>query len=324
MKNLALFDINDSDSDSNVITEPQLGGVALRSVDDQCELPQKRQTLEDTPCVAVRPLYFRFKHVAERIVAAVMVVLLSPLILFLIVLVRLTSSGPGIYRQERVGLNRQTFDVFKLRTMYSDAEADGQAKWCTKGDPRITPLGRFLRRTHLDELPQLWNVAIGDMSLTGPRPERPVICEKLKTQIPGYYQRTLVKPGITGLAQINLEPDTSIDDVRRKQCLDLHYIQTAGLWLDTRMVFATFLRMFGIRGARVMRWMGLCRRHVIETSGIPMPMADPARTVLPTSHGHIDDPAQDVESGRSAQSVGTPSNRRRHRAFRIDTRRAPK
>ena len=213
-------------------------------------------------------VYLRAKYALERALAGVLLVALSPLIVALIALVRLTSKGPGLYRQERVGLNRKPFYVIKLRTMYDDAEADGQAKWSQKGDPRITPLGRFLRKTHLDELPQLWNVFTGDMSMTGPRPERPCICARLSKHIPNYYSRILVKPGITGISQINLEPDRTIDDVRRKQCLDLHYIETLNCWLDVRIVFATLLRVFGIRGDLVTKWMGLCRKSVLESNGL--------------------------------------------------------
>ena len=117
------------------------------------------------------------------------------------------------------------------------------------------------------------------MSLTGPRPERPCICEKLASHIRGYYARTNVKPGITGIAQINLEPDCTIDDVRRKQCLDLHYIQHANAWLDMRMIFATVLRMFGIRGSVVTRWMGLCRKDVIEAAGLTESDRHTSRTI---------------------------------------------
>ncbi|QEF99610.1 UDP-N-acetylgalactosamine-undecaprenyl-phosphate N-acetylgalactosaminephosphotransferase [Stieleria maiorica] len=268
-----MFEFNDSDSDSSVATEPKEPALhrpdptTYRASEPSAVARRGRLAMNATP-KAIHPIYFPVKYFCERVLALGALVIVAPVILILVILVRATSKGPGIYRQERVGLGRKSFDVFKLRTMYQDAEADGRAKWSQKGDPRITPLGRFLRRTHLDELPQLWNVVIGDMSLTGPRPERPSICEKLKQHIPNYYARTEVKPGITGLAQINLEPDCTIDDVRRKQCLDLHYIHHANLWLDLRMLFATVLRMIGIRGSVVTRWMGLCRKHVIEAQGL--------------------------------------------------------
>lgn len=280
-----MFDFNDSDSDSSIATETQ-AVVALRhrhsdyvTPDLSASVPIGRSTGSSrTP--DAHPVYFPVKYCCERVFATVALVAVSPLILALIVLVRLTSKGAGLYRQERVGLNQTTFDVFKLRTMRIDAEADGQAKWSQKGDPRITWLGRILRRTHLDELPQLWNVAAGDMSLTGPRPERPLICDVLQKHVSGYYSRTHVKPGITGLAQINLEPDSTISDVHRKQCLDMDYIQHSNIWLDLRMVFATVLRMAGIRGSHVNRWMGLCRKDVIESAGLSVSDCRGSETIV--------------------------------------------
>jgi lipopolysaccharide/colanic/teichoic acid biosynthesis glycosyltransferase len=167
-----------------------------------------------------------------------------------------------------MGLNGQRFQIIKLRSMRVDAEKEGKAVWCVKQDPRVTRLGRVLRKLHLDELPQLLNVAKGEMSLVGPRPERPPICEKLADQIEDYYRRNVVKPGVTGLAQINLPPDETVEDVRRKQILDLRYIEEANFWLDSRMIIATALRMFGFRGVTVIKWMRLCRMHLVNSSPV--------------------------------------------------------
>lgn len=161
-------------------------------------------------------------------------------------------------------MNGKLFDVVKLRSMIVDAESNGEAKWCVTNDARITTVGRILRRLHLDELPQLYNVVKGEMSLVGPRPERPEICEKLAQQIACYYDRNTVKPGITGLAQINLPPDETIDDVRRKQVLDLHYIDQANAWLDARIMILTGLYLIGINGEKLIEMMGLNRKHLIE------------------------------------------------------------
>ncbi len=219
----------------------------------------------DQPAVACpRGSFFERKYVADRCFGGVMLVLFSPLILLLYFVVRMTSRGPGIYKQERVGLNGETFEIFKLRSMVMNAEKPGQPQWAVKGDSRVNLVGSILRKLHLDELPQLYNVWRGDMSLVGPRPERPQICEKLAAQIPGYYDRTAVKPGVTGLAQINLPPDESIDDVCRKQILDLHYIENAGFWLDTRMIFATALRMVGLKGGLVTSLMRLNRTYLVK------------------------------------------------------------
>ena len=209
--------------------------------------------------------YFSRKYAAERLLGLILLVLFTPATLLLFALVKLTSRGPGFYWQKRVGLNGRTFQMIKLRSMVFDAEKPGEAVWCAVNDNRITPLGRVLRKLHLDELPQLWNVARGEMALVGPRPERPQICCRLAEQIDGYYERTLVKPGITGLAQINLPPDHTIEDAARKQILDVLYIKQAHWWLDTRMLLATGMRMFGIKGETVMKMMRLCRRDVIRT-----------------------------------------------------------
>jgi len=224
----------------------------------------------------------------------------SPLILFLVVMIRVTSKGPGIYRQKRVGLHGETFDVLKLRSMYSDAENGGKPVWCTKGDRRITPLGKFLRKTHLDELPQLWNVVRGDMALTGPRPERPEICEELAFHIDHYYRRNVVKPGVTGLAQINLEPDETIGDVRKKQFLDVHYIQTANLWLDLRMLAATGLRVCFIKGARAMSMMALCRKDLLSQNILPQSGDDrrPFATPQPSQSDLVEQDSAIAETAR--------------------------
>jgi lipopolysaccharide/colanic/teichoic acid biosynthesis glycosyltransferase len=165
-----------------------------------------------------------------------------------------------------VGLDGKTFYVVKLRSMVVNAERPGQPVWCVPNDARITRIGYVLRKLHLDELPQLYNVVRGEMCLVGPRPERPKICNQLAQEIDGYFDRNAVKPGITGLAQINLPPDLSLEDVRRKQALDLAYIAEANAWLDTRMLILTALYMFGIKGDWLIKAMGLYRQKLlIET-----------------------------------------------------------
>lgn len=217
---------------------------------------------------ANRQRFFRRKYLLDQLLASLLLVLTSPLTLLLGLLVRLTSPGPSFYKQERMGLDGKTFEMIKLRSMVVDAEKEGKPVWCVKGDLRITPLGKVLRKLHLDELPQLLNVARGEMSLVGPRPERPLICESLAEDIDGYYQRLSVKPGITGLAQINLPPDETLDDVRRKQALDLCYIGQAGFGLDLRILLATGIRVFGFRDTVILRLMGLCRQCLLVEQGL--------------------------------------------------------
>jgi hypothetical protein len=155
--------------------------------------------------------------------------------------------------------------MYKIRTMYVDAESVTGPTWSVPGDSRITPLGRVLRLLHLDELPQLINVARGEMDLIGPRPERPQFVKWLASEIPTYRDRWRVLPGVTGLAQINLPPDESLDCVRKKLSLDCKYIDSAGIGLDLRILMCTFLRMLGIRHGRAVRWLGLT--YHVELSG---------------------------------------------------------
>jgi Undecaprenyl-phosphate glucose phosphotransferase len=168
-------------------------------------------------------------------------VLLSPLLLLLAILVRLDSPGPVFYAQERVGLNGRRFRMYKFRSMRVDAESGGPG-WTVKDDPRRTPLGMTLRRLSLDELPQLWNVFIGDMSLVGPRPEQPQFVEEFRGSIPRYMLRHHVKAGVTGWAQVNgLRGDTPLEDRIR---YDLYYLQNWSLWFDVRILFLTVARVF--------------------------------------------------------------------------------
>jgi polysaccharide deacetylase family protein (PEP-CTERM system associated) len=206
-----------------------------------------------------RWLYFKRKYLWERILGCILLIPACPVILLLCILVRLNSKGNALYKQTRVGFRGKTFEIYKIRTMRCDAEADGEARWCQKNDERITPLGRIIRKLHLDELPQLFNVAQGDMTLVGPRPERPVFVDRLKLIISGYERRLSVLPGITGLAQINLPPDTTTSDVRRKLYLDLKYIDGACFWLDFRMLMASSVRLLGVPGTIVTHLLGLYR-----------------------------------------------------------------
>ena len=187
--------------------------------------------------------YFRWKGILDRALAAVLLVPGLPIIGLLIVVVRLASKGPGIYSQTRVGKGRRIFTMHKIRTMRHDAEDGTGPVWTKLDDDRITPVGRFLRKTHLDEFPQLFNVLKGEMSLIGPRPERPEFVAVLAKEIPNFLDRIAVKPGITGLAQINLKPDVDLESVRRKLVLDTEYIKHATLLFDARVLLATFLRL---------------------------------------------------------------------------------
>jgi lipopolysaccharide/colanic/teichoic acid biosynthesis glycosyltransferase len=195
------------------------------------------------------------KSVCEFVFILFVFVATLPLVTLAYLMVRLTSRGPGLYTQTRVGMNGRTFLIYKLRTMYEDCERWSGPKWSEPDDPRVTTFGRFLRRSHLDELPQLWNVLRGDMTLVGPRPERPEIVARLETEIPRYRERESICPGVTGLAQIQLPPDTDLESVRRKLAFDLYYIRGAGSWLDLRILLATVLKVAGVPNIRYCRWL---------------------------------------------------------------------
>jgi lipopolysaccharide/colanic/teichoic acid biosynthesis glycosyltransferase len=183
--------------------------------------------------------YAACKTAADVAAAALLLVATAPLILLAVVLVKLTSKGPAFYSQTRLGRFGRPYLICKIRTMWHDAERLSGPQWCKKGDPRITPVGRILRLTHIDELPQLWNVLRGEMSLLGPRPERPEIARELNRVIPHYSGRLLLRPGLSGLAQVQLPPDTDLASVRLKLAYDLYYVQHVGPWLDLRLVLAT-------------------------------------------------------------------------------------
>lgn len=169
-------------------------------------------------------------------------VVLFPFLLFIALLIKLTSKGPVFYAQERVGLDGKSFQMLKFRSMKTDAEVHTGAVWAKQNDDRRTPIGVFLRRTSIDELPQLWNVLVGHMSLVGPRPERPIFVEQFRSKIPHYMLRHKVKSGITGWAQVNgWRGDTSLE--KRIEC-DLYYIRNWSLTLDVKILFLTLVKGF--------------------------------------------------------------------------------
>ncbi|MFP4408200.1 MAG: sugar transferase [Spirochaetaceae bacterium] len=183
-------------------------------------------------------------HFIKRIIDLLLAVLLLPLILFLsfftAILVKLTSKGPAIYRQVRVGRNEKNFTIYKFRSMVVDAERNG-AQWAGENDPRITPFGRLMRKTRLDELPQIINVLQGQMSFIGPRPERPEFVRELSRSIPHYHLRHLVKPGLTGWAQVKYRYGSSEEDAATKLMYDLYYVKNVSFVLDLKIALKTIL-----------------------------------------------------------------------------------
>lgn len=191
-----------------------------------------------------------FKRLFDIAASLILLILTLPLILIAAIAVKLDSKGPAFYRQRRVGLYNQGFDIIKLRSMRSDAEVAGTAVWAEKNDPRVTRIGRIIRKIRVDELPQCWSVLKGEMSFVGPRPERPQFVEDLEGQLPYYAERHMVKPGITGWAQINYPYGASIEDSRQKLEYDLYYAKNYSPFLDLLILLQTIRVVIWPEGAR--------------------------------------------------------------------------
>lgn len=211
------------------------------------------------PIVTITPDTTRLQRSVDIVASGLAIVLVSPLMLVISVAILLDSRGPVLYRQLRIGIDRRgdrlvdpeisgrrtadlggrPFTIYKFRSMHVGAESASGPVWAAPDDHRVTRVGRVLRRFRLDEVPQLWNVLRGDMSIVGPRPERPLFVHQLRSEIDGYPLRHRVRPGITGLAQISQEPDQTVDDVRDKLRYDLEYLERRSLALDLRIMLRT-------------------------------------------------------------------------------------
>jgi sugar transferase (PEP-CTERM system associated) len=189
------------------------------------------------------------RQVVSIFAAALGLLIFLPFLPFVVLAVKLSSKGPVFFRQKRVGMGGRIFEVVKFRTMFTDAEADG-AKWATKNDPRVTGLGMFLRKTRIDEIPQLWNVLRGDMGFVGPRPERPEFVNWLTEELPFYYLRTLIRPGLTGWAQVRYSYGATLAETKEKLEYDLYYIKHMSLGLDLLIMFETIKTILRRRGAQ--------------------------------------------------------------------------
>jgi exopolysaccharide biosynthesis polyprenyl glycosylphosphotransferase len=189
------------------------------------------------------------KRVFDILVASTLLLCAAPFLLIVMAAIKLDSKGPLFYRQERTGLNGKSYWLWKFRSMRTDAEKNG-AVWARTNDDRVTRVGRFIRKTRIDEIPQVLNILTGDMSFVGPRPERPVFIEQLKQQIPFYALREAVKPGLTGWAQIRYPYGASVEDARNKLEFDLYYVKNGSLFLDMSIIFHTVRHVLLARGAR--------------------------------------------------------------------------
>ncbi len=198
----------------------------------------------------VRRTYAAAKRVLDIVCSLLGAIILSPLFILAFFLVRFTSKGPIIYSQTRVGKDGEHFQIYKFRTMRVDAEKETGPVWAAQNDKRLTPVGKFLRKSHIDELPQLINVLKGEMSIIGPRPERPIFVEEFKESIPNYEGRLAVKPGITGLAQVWHRYDETLQDVKKKVRYDRLYIKKMGFWADVNIILRTLRVVVTGEGAR--------------------------------------------------------------------------
>ena len=226
-------------------------GVHTKFIPDYNKIIPTKPYTEDIlglPVINIRyvPLNNTFNALVKRamdIVGSIVgIIVTSPLMLLMCLIIKLTSPGPLIYKQERVGLHNQTFWMYKFRSMEVQPESEEKKAWTVKNDPRVTPIGKFMRHTSIDELPQLFNILKGNMSLVGPRPERPFFVEKFREEIPRYMVKHQVRPGLTGWAQVNgYRGDTSIR--KRIEC-DLYYIENWSIGLDIKIIFLTFFKGF--------------------------------------------------------------------------------
>ncbi len=216
----------------------------------------------------ISTLKLSLKRMVDLLGALTALTLASPMLLLVALGVKLTSKGPILYRQVRVGKNGALFGMYKFRSMRIDAEANGPVWSSGAGDPRLTPIGGFLRHSHVDELPQLWNVLRGVMSLVGPRPERPHFVSQLDQLIPDYHHRHIVKPGITGLAQVYYRYDTTVADVKKKLRFDRLYVQRLGLRLDMMILLRTASTIFF---RRLLPYMTCAVKTLAKLEPVPAP-----------------------------------------------------
>ncbi len=230
----------------NMVEQCEYEGIRFRIVPDFFRIIPNRAVIDnlgDIPLIAIRtePLNVFSNRIIKRtfdiLLSTVLLILLSPVFLILSILIKITSKGPIFFKQKRIGSNNVEFNIYKFRSMTVQNSNDSDTTWTTDNDQRVTPIGRFMRKTNLDELPQLWNVLIGNMSLIGPRPEREHFVEKFKKEIPHYKVRHLVKSGITGWAQVNgWRGDTSI---AKRVEHDIFYLENWSFWFDLKILWLT-------------------------------------------------------------------------------------
>lgn len=245
---------NDDDLLINIISNAEGKNIGLKIVPDLYEIlsgQARTMQLYGFPLIDINPQLMpewekKVKRLLDIVISLLILIVSSPIILITSVAIKIDSEGPIFYLQERSGLNGEIFKIIKFRSMYKDAEKRTGPVWSQKNDPRITRVGKLIRKVRIDEIPQMINVLKGEMSLVGPRPERPYFVEKLAEQIPYYKRRLRVRPGVTGWAQVKHKYDESIEDVKTKLKYDLFYIENISLRMDFKILFRTiFVVLFG-------------------------------------------------------------------------------
>jgi exopolysaccharide biosynthesis polyprenyl glycosylphosphotransferase len=252
---LIASDPSNKDILMDVINKTSETDIRLKIMPDLYEIISgmaKTQQIYGVPLIEVMPEIMTLrmkiiKRIIDIILSLFILIFLFPVIILTSLIIKLTSEGPVFYIQKRVGKNGKQFKLYKFRSMKKNAEMEGPV-WAEKDDPRVTPFGRFLRKIRLDELPQFWNVLLNDMSVVGPRPERPYFVEVLKKEIPYYSRRLRVKPGITGWAQVKYKYDANIEDVKIKLQYDFYYIENMSLTLDIKIMLFTLSVIFRMKG----------------------------------------------------------------------------
>ncbi len=238
---------NDEETIMNIIAKFDSLGVSIKIVPDLYQIVTgqvRKSSVYEVPLMEINPQLMtewerKLKRLMDIVVSLIILILSLPISIITAILIKLESPGPVIFKQERVGLNGRIFNIYKFRSMINDAEKKTGPVWAGKNDPRITKVGKFIRKVRIDEIPQMVNVLKGEMSLVGPRPERPYFVEKFAKEIPFYKRRLLVKPGITGWAQVKHKYDESIEDVKTKLKYDLFYIENMSIRMDLKILFRT-------------------------------------------------------------------------------------
>lgn len=215
--------------------------------ENELEYGIRREIIYKDKYVKDKKIYNFIKRFMDIFLCLLASIIGIPIVIITCICVVLESKGNPIYKQERMGENGKIFNLYKIRSMYIDAEKESGPKWADKNDDRVTKIGRFIRKTRIDELPQLYNIIKGDMSIVGPRPERPFFTYKFENEIPGFMDRLQVKPGLTGLAQVNGGYDVAPNDKLR---WDLKYIKSRSIWVDTKIIVKTVYIIISGDGAR--------------------------------------------------------------------------